>query len=217
MNFVTRSLIASKQRLISRRNGELEKSMDSVWIEDRIGSLGASLQRLGTLAFWVQLVFLVVVVLLSAYTLTVTGGLRATTGNFLAFLALALPIFTTYWVKRYAGTGKEMTEGGCLPSVSGLKRQLWTGVWAGTIGSGASLVSLFGAASALLFTMLANPQIGIQVSPATGTAGVYTISAIDGVSIMTLLLTLTAELLVIFVSLRLIFLTEYASQADSAT
>ncbi len=79
-------------------------------------------------------------------------------------------------------------------------------MWAGTFGVVVSLLSLFGAASALLIVMLANPQVGIQVSSAAAGASAYTISAVDAVSIMSLLLTLTAELLVVAISLRLVFL-----------
>lgn len=60
--------------------------------------------------------------------------------------------------------------------------------------------------------MLANPQVGLQISPATGEAAAYTVSAIDAVSIMSLLLTLTAELLVVAISMRLVFLKAGAMQ-----
>lgn len=183
------------------------------WIENRVGSVAGALKRFGQIGFWIQLVFLVVVVLLGVYTWSQGAG--ATFGNILAFLVLGLPVFTTFWCRRYASVGVAMSTGGARPSSTGLKRQLWTGIWAGTIGSGASLISLFGAASALLFTMLANPQIGIQVSPAPGTPTAYTISAIDAVSIMSLLLTLTAELIVVFISLRLLFLVEHATRSET--
>lgn len=190
----------------------------SVWVEDKRSGVAKSLKLFGSIGFWVQLVFLIVVLLLGGYTLTVGGsGNRATLGNMLAFLVLALPVFTTYWCRRYEQTGKQMAGGSDKPAPQSLKRTLWIGVWAGTIGAAASLLSLFGAASALLFTMLANPQVGIQVSPATGAATSYTISAIDAVSIMSLLLTLTAELLVVFISLRLFFLTVRASKPGVET
>lgn len=89
-------------------------------------------------------------------------------------------------------------------------------MWAGTLGGALALLSLFGAASALLVVMLANPQVGIQVSPATAGVSAYTISAVDAVSIMALLLSLTAELLVIAISLRLVFLFPRALQQRDA-
>ncbi|MCR9087431.1 MAG: DUF3611 family protein [Rhodobacteraceae bacterium] len=189
----------------------------STWIESRRPGVATALQQFGMLGFWVQLVFLIIVALLGGYTFSVTGGTNSRAGlaNLLSFLVLAIPVFTTFWCRRYASTGKSMAAGSDGPTPAGLKRRLWTGTWAGIIGAVASLLSLFGAASALLFTMLANPQIGIQVSPGPGTPSSYTISAIDGVSIMSLLLTLTAELLVVAISLRLIFLTERASTRNT--
>lgn len=182
-----------------------------VWIEKRVSGLGSSLERLGHLAFWLQVVALVAVVILGGYAFIQTGGDRASTTNVLAFVAMLLPAFTTYWVYRYTLTGREIRLGGSRPSVAGLTRQLWIGIGAGMAGTVAALISLFGAASSLLFTMLANPQIGIQLAAAPGTPAAYTVSAFDAVSIVALLFMLTAELVVIFVSMRLLFQTERAS------
>ena len=63
--------------------------------------------------------------------------------------------------------------------------------------------------------MLANPQVGIQVSPTTG-ASAYTISAIDAVSLMALVLTLASELLVVAISLRIVFLVIAPTPAGKA-
>jgi len=159
----------------------------------------------GRIGFWVQFVFLIVVAILGLYVFTITGA-RARAGNILAFLGLAIPLFTTFWCWRYARFGRALADDpeGIAPGASA--RTAWIGVWAGTIGVVVSLLSLFGAASALLIVMLANPQVGIQVSPVAAGASAYTISAVDAVSIMSLLLTLTAELLVVVISLRLVFL-----------
>ncbi len=175
------------------------------WYAKREKALASALVRLGGIGFWVQLVFLIIVLILGLYTLAVTGA-GARLANILSFLVLGLPIFTTFWCRRYANVGRAWSAGGEAPSSAKLGRLIWTGVWAGAVGAGASLLSLFGAASALLLTMLANPQVGLQISPATGSTAAYTVSAIDAVSIMSLLLTLTAELFVVAISLRLAFL-----------
>lgn len=159
----------------------------------------------GRIGFWIQFVFLIAVALLGAYVLAITGA-RARAGNILAFLGLAVPLFTTFWCWRYAKLGQLLALDPEDVSPSRPARTAWIGVWAGTIGGVVSLLSLFGAASALLIVMLANPQVGIQISPAEAGASAYTISAVDAVSIMSLLLTLTAELLVVAISLRLVFL-----------
>lgn len=188
----------------------------ATWKSGKAPKLAASLVWYGKLGFWVQLIFLIIVLLLGIYTLTVGTGSGARLANVLSFLVLGIPIFTTFWCRRYAQQGKALA-GSTGPTPAWLSRQLWIGIWAGTVGAAASLLSLFGAASAMLVTMLANPQIGIQVAPGPGTPAAYTISAIDSVSIMSLLLTLTAELLVVFLSLRLFFLVTSASETPAKT
>ena len=122
---------------------------------------------LGRTGFWVQFVLLIAVMLLGIWTFSVAGG-RAGAANLIAFLGLALPLFTTFWCWRYAQLGRAMTEGEAAPHAP--ERTAWIGVWAGTAGVDVSVLSLFGSAFALVLVMLANPQIGIQISPATAGA-----------------------------------------------
>jgi hypothetical protein len=166
--------------------------------------------RYGAAGFWVQFVFLVIAVLLGIYTLSIGSTNGAGLDNILSFMVLALPAFTTFWCRRYAVIGRDWQRGSA-PTPPALRRTLWIGIWVAVVGMIASLVSLFGAASAMLVSLLANPQVGLQLSPALGEATPYTVSAIDAVSIMSLLLTLTAEILVIALSLRLVFLLAKAT------
>lgn len=176
---------------------------------DRSGRLARAFITLGRTGFWVQFVLLIAVVLLGIWTFGVTGA-RAGTANVLAFLGLALPLFTTFWCWRYVQLGRALAGSGAPPTAPA--RVAWVGVWAGTAGVVIAVLSLFGAAFALVMVMLANPQVGIQISPATATASVYTISAIDALSILSLLLMLTAELIVVAISLRLVFLASSAAR-----
>lgn len=183
---------------------------------DQARRVSSALTTLGVLGFWVQLVFLIAVVILGGYVLRVVGG-SAGTGNVLSLLGLALPVFTTIWCRRYAAFGRALAGSVEAPSPAQLRRALWIGVWAGVAGTVVAILSLFGAASALLVTMLANPQVGIQVSPTDTGVSPYTISAIDAVSIMALLLMLTAELLVVTISLRLVFIFDRAVRSGATT
>lgn len=167
---------------------------------DHPGRIARAFLMLGRIGFWVQFVLLIAVVLLGIWTFGVTGA-RAGAVNVLAFLGLALPLFTTFWCWRYAQLGRAMAASGTAPA-----RPAWIGVWAGTAGVVVSVLSLFGAAFALVMVMLANPQVGIQISPANAGASAYTVSAVDALSILSLLLMLTAELIVVAISLRLVFL-----------
>jgi hypothetical protein len=169
---------------------------------DRVARAFLSLGRVG---FWIQFVFLIIVAILGAYVFAIVGA-RARTGNVLAFLGLALPIFTTFWCWRYTQYGRSLAMSGDPATPGTPTRMAWVGTWAGTVGVIVSILSLFGAASTLLIVMLANPQVGIQISPVSGGATAYTVSAVDALSLMSLLLTLTAELIVVAISLRLIFL-----------
>jgi len=182
---------------------------------DPKGRLSRAFLAYGRIGFWVQFVFLIVVSMLGLYVFSIAGP-RARAGNLLALLGLALPLFTTWWCWRYGQFGRRLAQkAGSVPS-GAAARMAWIGTWAGTAGMVVSLLSLFGAASALLVVMLANPQVGIQVSAAVAGASSYNISAVDAVSIMSLLIALTAELLVVALSLRLVFLAS-ATARDAGT
>jgi hypothetical protein len=176
----------------------------STWTDEKAGRVASALVTFGQIGFWIQLVFLIVVVILGGYVFRIIGG-TANLDNLLALLGLVLPVFTTLWCRHYLGLGRRLEDPVNGPGPETVRKRAWVGVWAGTLGTAVSLLSLFGAASALLVTMLANPQVGIQVSPATG-ASAYSISAIDAVSLMALVLTLASELLVVAISLRIVFL-----------
>jgi hypothetical protein len=176
--------------------------------------LAGPFKLFGRIGFGIQFIFLIVVALLGIYTFSVVGS-RAQTENVIAFLGLAIPLFTTWWCWRYAQLGILMKENPDAVKPTLPLRRAWVGVWAGVAGVAVSVLSLFGAASSLLIVMLSNPQIGIQVSPATGGNSAYTISAFDAVSIMSLLLTLTAELLVVAISLRLVFIISKAMRGSA--
>lgn len=187
----------------------------TTWLDGKAERVSVALVRYGQIGFWIQLVFLIVVVLLGGYVFKVFGG-GAGLDNILAVLGLVLPIFTTLWCRHYAALGRTLADPVSGPPPARIQRRAWVGVWAGALGAAVAILSLFGAASTLLMTMLANPQVGIQVSPATGPNTAYSISAIDAVSIMALLLSLTAELLVVAISLRLVFLVIGATRGGAA-
>jgi len=69
------------------------------------------------------------------------------------------------------------------------------------------MLILIGTASRLLFVMLANPQTGLMVSPQIGGNPNQSISALDGISLLTLLILLTAELVVLGLSMWLLYRT----------
>lgn len=69
------------------------------------------------------------------------------------------------------------------------------------------MLMLFSESSRILFVMLANPQTGLMVSPNIGGDPNLSLSALDGISLLTLLILLTAELVVLGLSLWLLYRT----------
>jgi hypothetical protein len=179
------------------------RTPDPAWTDETKRRIGRVFLRLGLVGFWIQFVFLIAMAVLGFYTFRFFGA-EAGAGNLLAFLGLLLPVLTTAWCWHYARLGRSL-DGPSGATPARLTRVAWIGVWVATLGTAVALASLFGAASSLLVTMLANPQVGIQVSPVTQGASAYTVSAVDAVSMMALLLTLAGELLVVAISLRLVF------------
>ena len=75
------------------------------------------------------------------------------------------------------------------------------------------MVLLFSAAGRMLFILLANPQTGIMIAPGPGGDPVQSISAMDTISLTSLLVILAAELIVLGISVWLLFRTTRASAA----
>lgn len=181
-------------------------------------ALGRRFVRAGRIGFWFQLILLIVVLFLTISVLRVGGGGPAdrylSLGNIASFLALALPVFTTLWFRHYVGLGRRMAQPATRPSNRTLERRAWIGVWVGVIGMVVSMAMLFGAISNLLYVLITAPQVGVLISPATGGEGAPSVSAIDAVSLLSLLITLTTELVVIALSLWLVFLVRIGPDPD---
>ena len=181
--------------------------------------IGQRFVRLGKIGFWGQLFPLIIGIFLAAYVVGISGQGQAERyldlGNALSLGFYLIPIFTTFWCRRYIAIGHKLIEGDDPPSWPSLSRTVWVGVYAGVIGAILSLLFLFGAVFNLLYVLLSTPQIGLMVAPAAGAEDALSVSAIDAVSLLSLLVTLATELLVIWLSLWLVFAVK--SQSDSAS
>lgn len=116
-------------------------------------------------------------------------------------------IFTTFWFLRYARLGKRIADPDLVPPRASVERTLWIGLWAGFIGVLFSLLLMLSAVGRLLFTLMATPQTGIMIAPGPGGDPMQSLSAIDAVSLSSLVIILTAELLVMGFTLLLLFRT----------
>lgn len=187
-------------------------NLDQLWTSADRDRIAAHFSRWGWIGFFIQLALLTVPLLLLVYVLlSNVNAQRSVTGinlrNYLSYGSMLVMVFTTFWFYRYTQLGKAMAGSGEHPSQATLVSQLWTGIWAGCLGVFFSMLLLFGAAWRLLFILIANPQTGIMIAPHVASSPTQSISAIDAVSLTSLLILLAAELVVLALSLWLLFVT----------
>jgi hypothetical protein len=182
------------------------------WPPKNPAQLGATFAKLGWIGFVIQLVLLAIPLLLAVYMFfgfspdsAARKGIDLS--NYLSYGSLIVTIFTAFWFFRYPRLGHRIAAGDPGLTGAGVLKTVWIGIWAGGVGIVFSMLLLFGAAGRLLFVMLANPQTGLMVSPQIGANPSQSISALDGISLLTLLILLTAELVVLGLSMWLLYRT----------
>lgn len=180
--------------------------------------LAKQFSRLGWIGFWIQFALLAVPIVLLVYVLFVSSPESAQRrgidlSNYLSFGSLLVMVFTTFWFYRYTRLGKRIADPELRPPQSSALRTLWIGLWAGCLGIFFSMLLLLSAVGRMLFVLMANPQTGMQIAQGLGTDPTKSLSAMDAVSLTSLLFLLTAELLVLTFSLWLLFRTTRPSAA----
>lgn len=174
------------------------------------GSLARACSGLGWTGFWFQVVFgsLPILVMIYYFTFsraeaTARGGMR-----FIEYLTIAnalLLVFTTFWSYRYTRLGKQIASEDKRPAKSYVVSAVWTGITAIIGGMLLSVVLMTVEAANLLFYFLKAPQAGMPVIQTSGTQAVHWVSSVDMLSLMALILTLFAELVVLVFSLWLLY------------
>ena len=182
------------------------------WPPKNPEQLGSTFAKLGWIGFVIQLVLLTVPLILAFYMLFgFSADSPARRGidlsNSLSWGSLIVTIFTAFWFFRYPRLGHRIAEGDTRLTGGGVLKTVWVGIWASGIGIVFSMLLLFAESSRLLFVMLANPQTGLMISPNIGSNPNQSMSALDGISLLTLLILLTAELVVLGLSLWLLYRT----------
>jgi len=180
------------------------------WPPGNPQQLGTTFSRLGWIGFFIQPVLLSVPLLLALYMLfgfaadsSARRGIDLS--DYLSWGSLIVTIFTAIWFFRYPRLGRRIADGDPKLSGAAVLKTVWIGIWAGAIGIVFSMLMLFAESSRILFVMLANPQTGLMVSPNIGVDPNLALSALDGISLLTLLILLTAELLVLGLSMGLLY------------
>lgn len=183
--------------------------------------LSKQFSRIGWLGFWIQVAMLAIPLLLLVYVLFFRSAESAHSigidlSNYLSYGSLLVMVFTTLWFIRYTRLAKRIADPERRPSRPAVERTLWVGLWASGLGIVFSMVLLFSAVGRMLFILLANPQTGIMIAPGPGGNPVQSISAMDAISLTTLITGLAAELAVLGLSAWLLFRTAKASAASEA-
>lgn len=201
----------------------MPKSPKAKWQPSNPESLARQFSRLGWTGFWVQVVLVSIPILLLVYVLFGNSPDSAQRkgidlSNYLSSGGLLVMFFTTLWFFRYTRLARRIADPGLRPPQSSVIRTLWIGLGAGCLGISFSLLLMMNAVGRLLFVLMATPQTGLQISPMLGGDPANTVSAVDAVTLMTLLFTLTAELIVLAFSLWLLFrVTRPSSVITEAT
>ncbi len=199
----------------------MDSSASAPWLPVNPERLARQFSRLGWLGFWIQVAMLAIPLLLLVYVLLLRSPESAQRmgidlSNYLSYGSLLVMIFTALWFLRYTRVGKRIPDPERRPTRAAVERTLWVGVWASGLGIAFSMTLLFGAVGRMLLILLANPQTGLMIAPGPGGDPVQSISAMDTISLTSLLAILTAELVVLAFSVWLLFRTTKASVAAEA-
>ena len=191
------------------------------WHPAKPERLSRQFSRLGWIGFWIQISMLAIPLGLLVYVLFLRSPdsphrIGIDLSNYLSYGSLVIMVFTTFWFLRYTRIGNRITDPGLRPARASVERTLWVGLWASGLGIAFSMIMLFSAVGRMLFILLANPQTGIMIAPGPGGNPVQSISAIDAISLTSLLVILAAELIVLGFSAWLLFRTTRAPAAGEA-
>jgi hypothetical protein len=197
----------------------MTKNPSAPWQPVNSEKLAKQFSKLGWSGFWLQLVLLAVSVSLLMYVLFLGSPESAQSkgihlGNYLSYGSLIVLVFTTLWFLRYARLGNRIADPATRPPQESVLKTLWIGLWACCLGVFFSMLLMFSAVGRLLFVLLSNPQTGIQIAPGPGGDPLLSLSAIDAVSMTSLLIVLSAELIVLGLTLWLLFRASRTSTAD---
>src|SRR5262245_18146624 len=176
----------------------------------RGNDLARSFERLGWIGFWVQLVAWVLSALLMIYVLAFNRIPTAPRAGLplvevFTIAGLVMLAFTTFWFYRYTLLGRRMTESPSPLARSSVIGVVWTGVVATCLGIIFSVLVMLSETARLLFYFLSMPQAGVPVIQTPATSLTNWVSAVDMVSLLTLVLTLAVEVVALILGLWLLF------------
>lgn len=185
--------------------------------DSKIEGLAKTFRRFGRLGFWLQVVLGSFPVVLLLYIFLFTGSLSVSGTRaglplveYLTLFSLLILVFTTIWFSRYPALGRRLLDPETRPTKQRILRTLSIGLVASSIGAIFSMLVLLVEVGQLLFYFMSAPQGGIpaiQTTPGSVGGGASWVSTVDMASLMALLLSLTAEVIVLVFGLWLLFRT----------
>ena len=193
------------------------RQLENTLTLSRAGSPAKTFWRLGWVAFWTQIGFGSLPVILVVYALIFGrySGAGTRAGNplieYLTFADLLILVFATVWSYRYTRIARQLADPARRPSQQILQRAAWIGVAAGAVGIVFSMLVMLFEVAQLLIHFLRAPQAGVPVIQTTGAGTATWVSAADMMSLMALILGMFGELtFLILLSLWLLFRTTIA-------
>ncbi len=185
----------------------------------KVESLALTFERTGRTGFWAQLVLGTFPVVVMAFVLFYAGNLSGTRAGvpiveWLTLGNILILFFTTFWFHRYRGLAKRFADPATRPTHQEVAGKVWTGLMASILGVIFSILVMLFEVGQIFFYFLTAPQGGV---PTVQVNGATFVSAIDMASLMALVMTLSAEVLVTMMGLWLLFRTSRAyAAADPA-
>lgn len=172
--------------------------------------LANSFSRLGWIGFWTQIVIGSIPLLLMTYFFAFAQsptGPRAGLAivEFLTLGGLLMLLFTIFWFHRYTRIAERIRNPATRPSENELAKTVWIGVVASSVAILFTIIVMFVEVAHLLFYFLSTPQGGVPVIQTAGVAPASWVSAVDMLSLLSMVMTLLAELVVLVLSLWLLF------------
>lgn len=189
------------------------------WSPQRRQQLGNQFIALGRAGFYIQLALLAVPLLFGIYLLlfgrsVISDTTRFDLGSYVSLGSFLIMAFTTYWFYRYMKIGAVLRDPQRSLPRSSVLTTVWLGFGAGWLGIVFSVLLLLGATWRMMFVLLVNPQSGMLIAPNPGTNPGYSISASDTISLTLLVISLSAELIVLGLSLWLLFKMTWPSSVE---
>ncbi len=194
----------------------LKETIEKLRILPR-SELARSFSRLGWIGFWTQIVVGMIPILLMAYSFIFAQSVSGPRAGlpiveYLTLAGLTILVFTTVWFYRYTRLAQLIRDPARRPTETELARTVWIGLLASSIAILFTILVMFIEVAHLLFYFLSAPQGGVPVIQTAGPTAASWVSAVDMLSLMSMVMTLMAELVVLIFSLWLLFRVTEGSQ-----